>query len=155
MNIVSVKKLLDIYSPSITGVLTSVFVFIYRFCNGLKEYEYIIPLVCGGVCTIAAIVIVEIIKRKKIKLKDEAVTSLLNDVKDKHTFYSAQLKEHSTGSELYEIYKSKIIELIEIEAKQIKVKTTRVSELEEEIKKADSFVSDGMDKLGEISNKKS
>lgn len=155
MNIVSIKKLLDIYSPSITGGLTSLSVFIYRSYNGSKDYEYIIPLICGGGCTIAAIIIVEIIKSKKIKLKEEAVASLLNDVKDKHTFYSAQLKEHSAGSELYEIYKNKIIELIEIEARQIKEKSTRVLDLEEEIKTADSFISDGMDKLGEINNKKS
>uniref|UniRef100_UPI002A829539 hypothetical protein n=2 Tax=Enterobacterales TaxID=91347 RepID=UPI002A829539 len=63
--------------------------------------------------------------------------------------------EHSAGSELYEIYKNKIIELIEIEARQIKEKSTRVLDLEEEIKTADSFISDGMDKLGEINNKKS
>lgn len=155
MNIASIKKILDVYSPSVTGVLTSFTVFIYRSFNGLKEYEYIIPLVCGGVCTIVTIVIVEVIKSRKIKLKENAVAALLDDVKEKHTFYSAQLKEHATGSELYEIYKAKIIELIEIESVQIKVRTSKLSELDNEIKTADSFISDGVDKFVDIQRKKS
>ncbi|HBH7063416.1 hypothetical protein A3N57_01645 [Enterobacter cloacae subsp. dissolvens] len=154
MNISSAKKIIESLSPAVTGVITSLIIFIYRLFNGAKQYEYAIPLICGGLCTIFSMLIIEKMKSNREKKKTTAVNDLVDSVKDKHTFYSELMKQHEPDSELYNIYKEKIKELLVIETLVIEQKKTYVIDLDKEINEADSFLQDGAQKIADFAQKK-
>jgi len=154
MKIAVTKKLINSYAPVVNGVLTSLFIFIYRRLNGAKEFEYAIPLICGALSTIISMVVIEREKKKKEKRKNDEAEIQADEIKQKHLFYSEQIKLHEKGSILFAAYESKILTIIELEGKSIQERQRVIDSLDKEISEADSFIEESAYKIDDMANKK-
>lgn len=154
MNIAASKKIINSCAPVVTGVITSLGLFIYRYLNGSKQYEYAIPLICGALCTLLSMYIMDRIKRKKEITKEAEAAKLTGEMKEKHALYSERIKSYKQGSSLFAAYEEKIIELINLEHKTIVERSKKIDSLDREIKDAESFIEDNADKVSEIVNKR-
>lgn len=140
-------------SPSITGVLTSFSIFVYRSFNGNKNYEYWIPLVCGGICTLLTIYIVEKIKNKKERKSETEKEKLKAELREKQENYTELMQKHEEGSELRKTYSDKIEQLISMDFEFIIERKTKIKDLDQEILEAESMQSENAKKISELNRK--